>query len=160
MAIEACRIECLVAFEGGRMPGTFLNHSCTFTVPKVAPNSSLVRPMLPFIADPYTYHLKNTGRNDLSDIETFGADPSLIVPNPDFGKRPTSRASSAGGGMKGASNASEPHAARSDEARILHDSSSTADRDAVDTTSESEFDLYEGPKPERQGFEDVSSDVL
>ena len=156
MAIEACRIECLVAFEGGRMPGTFLNHSCTFTVPKVAPNSSLVRPMLPFIADPYTYHLKNTGRNDLSDIETFGADPSLIVPNPDFGKRPTSRAGSA----KGASNASEPHAARSDEARILDDSSSTADRGAVDTTSESQYDLYEGPTPERPGFEDVSSDVL
>jgi hypothetical protein len=34
-----------------------------------------------------SYHLKNTARSDLTDIQSFGADPSTIVPNPDYGMR-------------------------------------------------------------------------
>jgi hypothetical protein len=87
LSLERCHVESNEVFEGQRQPGTFLNHSNTFVRPTVAPNASLVRPALPYIKDPVSYHLKNTARSDLTDIQSFGADPSTIVPNPDYGMR-------------------------------------------------------------------------
>ena len=87
LSLERCHVESNAVFEGQRQPGTFLNHSNTFVRPTVAPNASLVRPALPYIEDPVSYHLKNTARSDLTDIQSFGADPSTIVPNPDYGMR-------------------------------------------------------------------------
>ncbi|KAJ1480779.1 hypothetical protein T484DRAFT_1955708 [Baffinella frigidus] len=83
LVVHACSVDG-PAFEAGRLPGTFVNTSSTFTLPQTPFNASLVRPPLPYIKDPYAYHMKNLHRNDTDFIETFGADPGLVHRNPDF----------------------------------------------------------------------------
>lgn len=49
----------------GDAAGTFVNTSSTFTLPQTPFNASLVRPPLPYIKDPYAYHMKNLHRSSL-----------------------------------------------------------------------------------------------
>ena len=151
LSIDSCVIESPVAFEGGLEPGTFLNHSSSWSLPLVPPNASLVRPMLPFIEDPLAYHLKNIGRNDLSDIATFGADPSLVVPNPLYGKR--------SGEGEADGNATAVVDAGEDESSSLPAARGAA---RESSSSRSDFDLYEGPVPKGIEIhsEDFSSDPM
>ena len=148
LSIDSCAIDSPVAFEGNLEPGTFLNHSSSWRLPRTPPNASLVRPMLPFIEDPLAYHLKNIGRDDLSDIATFGADPSLVVPNPLYGKRPGEDAGNATAVVDAGDESSSLPASRGQAREV--------------SSSRSEFDLYEGP--ERKGVqihsEDFSSDPI
>jgi hypothetical protein len=45
------------------LAGTFVNTTSTFTLPITPFNASLVRPGLPYIKDPYAYHMKNLHRS-------------------------------------------------------------------------------------------------
>ena len=63
--------------DGCRARLALYNCSVAFAGPPggTPPNASRVRPPLPFVADPYRYHMKNIHRNDVSHIRSFGADP-------------------------------------------------------------------------------------
>jgi len=82
LALYQCQIDA-AAFEAGREPGTFINQS-SWTIPLETFNASLIRPGLPLIPNPQEYWMKNTHRDDMSFIKTFGADPGLQRENPDF----------------------------------------------------------------------------
>jgi hypothetical protein len=84
LQLRDCEVQAMSFFEGNRRPGYFVNQTSTFGVPSTAVNASAVRPPLPYIKDPYSYHLRNLHRTDLSHIKTFGADRQLVRPNPAY----------------------------------------------------------------------------
>mmetsp|Transcript_812 Transcript_812/g.1745 ORF Transcript_812/g.1745 Transcript_812/m.1745 type:complete len:582 (-) Transcript_812:633-2378(-) len=83
LSLESCEVDA-PAFDGEKYPGTFRNFSSHFTIPVIPANASLVRPKIPTIEDPQTFHMRNLNRDRLDYIKTFGADPELVQENPDY----------------------------------------------------------------------------
>ena len=167
LLLRGCIVDVAPVFDHDRLPGTFVNTSNTFTTPRKAPNSSLVRPSLPYIQDPESYHMKNTGENDLSDIATFGADPGLVIPNPEYGKSKVddnfeSNRSKLMTGAKvrarvGEKSVKDPSAASAVGAADFLESS--ASDDTQSQTEPSHMSIYEGPQRFEPGCQDMSSEV-